>query len=173
MEKQTMFGFRKQEGNAEFNTRYGARADLRTLTLVHRLRTESAIARRLRSATKQAANSYCAGAPQPPWRLRRLREIVADLRLGVKCLRAAVRDEKNALPFTSAMEWRKAAELFSISPQVSDRCWQEWERIMHLPRRFARPIGESAEASRHCLLFYDNHKIAKAVAKETPAAIAA
>jgi hypothetical protein len=130
-------------------------------------------ARRLRSATKQAANSYIAGAPQTLSRLRYLPEIVAGLKLGLKYRRAAVRDEKDGFPFTSAMEWRKAAELFSIIPQISDGCWHEWERITRLPRRLARPIGESVEVSRHCLLFYDSPKFTKTVAKEIPAATAA
>lgn len=176
MDKQSMFGFRKKERNAEFDARCTARADSQTLRHVRPLSTESGIhrkARRLRSATKQPANIYIAGAPQPLWRLRRLAEIVAGLKLGLKYRQAAVRDEKRGFPFTSAMEWRKAAELFSIIPQISDRCWQEWERIMHLPRRFARPIVESAEVSRHCLLFDATHKITKTVAKQVPAATAA
>ena len=58
---------------------------------------------------------------------------------------AADRDERKGFPYTAAMEWRKAAELFSPIPQVSDRCWQKWERIMDLPRHVANPIAESAE----------------------------
>ena len=130
-------------------------------------------ARRWRGATKQAANGHSAGTPQLLWWLRHLPEIVAGLKLGLKYRRDAVRDEKKALPFTSAMEWRKAAELFSAIPHLSDRCWQEWERIMHLPRRFALPIGESAEVSRYCLLSYDNRKITKSVPKEFHTATAA
>jgi hypothetical protein len=55
--------------------------------------------------------------------------------------RAAQRDENNGLPFTAAMEWRKAAELSSWITLLSNRYWREWERIMHLPRRLAEPIG--------------------------------
>jgi len=49
--------------------------------------------------------------------------------------RAARRDEDNNLPFTAAMEWRKAAELSSWISLVANSYWREWERIMHLPRR--------------------------------------
>ena len=55
------------------------------------------------------------------------------------CL-AAQRDEKNGLPFTAALEWRKAAELVGTIGPKADRCWIEWERIMHLPRHLAGPI---------------------------------
>ena len=46
--------------------------------------------------------------------------------------------EKNGSPFTAALEWRKAAEL--VDGPMADRCWIEWERIMHLPRHLASPI---------------------------------
>jgi len=58
------------------------------------------------------------------------------------CL-AAQQDEKNGFPFTAAMGWRKAAELFVPITSMSDRCWVEWERIMRLPRQLAGPIGAS------------------------------
>jgi hypothetical protein len=122
---------------------------------------------------KAAAISYGAKAAQALWRFRRLAEITAGLKLGVGYWRAAERDEKNGFPFTAAMEWRKAAELFSPIPHVSDRCWQEWERIMHLPRHFARPLVESAEVRPQYSLTYDSHKIAKAVVNGVPVALAA
>jgi hypothetical protein len=55
------------------------------------------------------------------------------------CL-AAQRDEKNGFPLTAALEWRKAAALLGPIGSIADRCWVEWERIMHLPRRLAGPI---------------------------------
>ena len=55
--------------------------------------------------------------------------------------RAAQRDEHHGLPCTAAMEWRRAAELFAPGTLVSEYCWGQWERIMHLPRRLAGPIG--------------------------------
>jgi hypothetical protein len=58
------------------------------------------------------------------------------------CL-TAQQDEKNGFPFTAAMGWRKAAELFVPITSMSDRCWVEWERIMRLPRQLAGPIGAS------------------------------
>lgn len=56
------------------------------------------------------------------------------------CL-AAQRHEKNRSPFAAALEWRKAAELVGSIGPIADRCWTEWERIMHLPRRLAGPIA--------------------------------
>jgi hypothetical protein len=95
---------------------------------------------------KAAAVSYGVKRAQPAWRFRHLPEIATCLKLAVGYWRAAERDEKNGFPFTAAMEWHKAAELFILIPKVSDRCWQQWERIVHLPRRFARPIVESVDA---------------------------
>jgi hypothetical protein len=80
--------------------------------------------------------------------------------------RAAERDEKNGYPFTAAMKWRKAAEMFSPITEVSDQCWQQWERITHLPRRFASPIVDSAEVRSYDSLTCDGHEITKAVVNE-------
>ncbi len=54
---------------------------------------------------------------------------------------AASRDEKNGYRLTAAFEWRKAAELLAIFPSAADHCWQQWERIMNLPRRLADPAS--------------------------------
>jgi hypothetical protein len=56
---------------------------------------------------------------------------------------AAQRDERNRFSYTAAMEWRNAAELFQPNKIAADYCWQQWERIMRLPRRLAGPLGES------------------------------
>lgn len=56
------------------------------------------------------------------------------------CL-AAQRHEKNGSPFVAALHWRKVAELVGPIGSMADRCWIEWERIMHLPRRLAGPIA--------------------------------
>jgi len=56
------------------------------------------------------------------------------------CL-AAQRHEKNGSPFAAALQWRRAAELVGPIGSIADRCWIEWERIMHLPRRLAGPIA--------------------------------
>ena len=56
---------------------------------------------------------------------------------------AAQQDEKNGFPFTAAMGWRKAAELFVLITSMFDLCWVEWERIMRLPRQLAGPISAS------------------------------
>jgi hypothetical protein len=54
---------------------------------------------------------------------------------------AAQRDEKKGFSLTAAMEWREAADLFAPITPLAERCWREWERIMHLPRCLAEPIG--------------------------------
>lgn len=58
---------------------------------------------------------------------------------------AAVRDERNGFPYTAAMEWRQAADLFAPSTRVAEYFWRQWERIMHLPPRLAGPIGISCQ----------------------------
>ena len=55
---------------------------------------------------------------------------------------AAKHDEDSGFPYTAAMEWRNAAELFSLQV-LGEYCWRQWERIMHLPRRLAEPIDIS------------------------------
>jgi hypothetical protein len=73
---------------------------------------------------------------------RQLFAVAAGWKLALGYYRAAQRDEKNGFPFTAAMEWRQAAELFRFVPMARQCCWGEWERIMHLPRRLAAPILE-------------------------------
>ena len=60
---------------------------------------------------------------------------------------AAELDERNGFPYTAAMEWRKAAELFAPETRVAEYSWRQWERIMGLPRRLAGPIGFSPAIS--------------------------
>jgi len=60
---------------------------------------------------------------------------------------AAQRDERNGFPYTAAMEWRKAAELFPSKTRAAEYSWRKWERIMLLPRRLAGPVGNSQQAS--------------------------
>ena len=55
--------------------------------------------------------------------------------------RTASRNEHNGFPYVAALNWRHAAELFAPNTLASDYCWRQWERIMHLPRRLAGPIG--------------------------------
>jgi hypothetical protein len=124
--------------------------------------------RGLKVTMKAAAIRRRGKTTQPVRRFRRVLASAAGLKLGVEYWRAAERDEKSGLPYTAAMEWHKAAELFSAIPQVSNRCWQEWERIMHLPRRFVRPIVNSAEVSPQYLLSRDSHKITKPVVTRFP-----
>jgi hypothetical protein len=47
---------------------------------------------------------------------------------------AARFEEQQGFPFTAAMQWREAAELFADHTDLAERCWREWERIMGLPR---------------------------------------
>ena len=61
--------------------------------------------------------------------------------LALRYSRAAQRDENNGFTFTAAMEWREAAEWSSCITLLANRYWREWERVMHLPRRLAEPIG--------------------------------
>ncbi len=66
---------------------------------------------------------------------------IAALLYAIQYCRAAQRDEKNSFPFTAAMEWHKAALLFApMAPSLADRCWQEWERIVKIPRSLAGPL---------------------------------
>jgi hypothetical protein len=66
--------------------------------------------------------------------------------------RAAEEDEKNGFPFTAALEWQEAAECFDWIALLSNRCWGQWERIMHLPRQLSKPIGESEEFVPQCVM---------------------
>ena len=73
--------------------------------------------------------------------------------LALRYRRAAQLDESHGLPFAAAMNWRKAAELSSWIALLADFYWRQWERVMHLPRRLAGPIGLAPttpqNASRH------------------------
>jgi len=53
---------------------------------------------------------------------------------------AAERDERKGFPCTAAMKWRKAAELFAWNTRAAEFSWQQWERLMRLPRQLAGPI---------------------------------
>jgi len=82
--------------------------------------------------------------------------------------RAAQRDERNGFPYTAAMEWRYASELFESGSLAADYCWGQWERIMHLPRQLAVPVS----SSRHGIIPL-NLTSARLVVKEIPLATAA
>ena len=71
---------------------------------------------------------------------KRLFAVAFGWRRALSYYHAAQLDEKEGFPFTAAMEWRMAAELFNFVPIARQRCWGEWERIMHLPQRLATPI---------------------------------
>ena len=60
---------------------------------------------------------------------------------------AAHKDDRNGFPNTAAMEWHKAAELFAANTLAAEYCWRQWERVMHLPRRLAGPLGVSQAAA--------------------------
>lgn len=78
---------------------------------------------------------------------RRAIEGAAGLTHAMKYCRAAQNEEKNGFAFTASVEWQKAAELLSPVPFLADRCWQQWERIMRLPRRLAAPISDTQTPS--------------------------
>jgi hypothetical protein len=68
---------------------------------------------------------------------------LGNLALFVKALqyvRTAQEDERNRFPYAAAMGWRHAAKLFGTNTPAADYCWQQWERIMQLPRRLAGPF---------------------------------
>ena len=68
---------------------------------------------------------------------------LANLAVFVKAVhyaRTAQEDERNRFPYTAAMEWNHAADLFGTTTSAADYCWRQWERIMHLPRRLAGPL---------------------------------
>ena len=74
---------------------------------------------------------------------RQIVEGAAGLTNAIKYCRAAQKEEKNGFAYTAAVEWQKAAEFLSPFPSLADRCWQQWERIMRLPRRLAGPISDA------------------------------
>lgn len=93
----------------------------------------------------ETAIKFERGTAGQRWRLRHLLTVAAASTTGIAYCLAAQEDEKNGFPLTAAMEWRKAAELFTPISLLSDRCWHHWERLMHLPRRLAEPITDCNE----------------------------
>jgi hypothetical protein len=69
--------------------------------------------------------------------------LISGPMIGIAYCHAAQRDERDGYANTAALEWRRAAELMTPIPTAADRCWLQWERIMHLPRRLAGPICAS------------------------------
>ena len=69
---------------------------------------------------------------------------IAALRKAIHYVCAAHLDESNDFPYTAALEWRKAAELFGSNTPAAEYCWRQWERIMQLPRCLAGPISDSS-----------------------------
>jgi hypothetical protein len=61
---------------------------------------------------------------------------------------AAERDERKCLPYTAAIQWRKAAELFPPDTRAAEYFWRQWERVMQLPRRLAGPIEDPPSPAR-------------------------
>jgi hypothetical protein len=57
----------------------------------------------------------------------------------------ARREERNGFPYTAALKWRDAAELFAPDTRDVEYCWREWERIMQLPRRLSGPAYADPE----------------------------
>ena len=69
----------------------------------------------------------------------------------------AQEDERNRFPYTAALEWSHAAELFGTTTPAADYCWRQWERIMQLPRRLAGPIELKAPAAVPAVRVDRNH----------------
>jgi hypothetical protein len=67
--------------------------------------------------------------------------------IGIAYCHAAQHDERHGYAITAALEWRRAAELMAPIPTAADRCWLQWERIMHLPRRLAGPIASTSDVT--------------------------
>ncbi len=78
---------------------------------------------------------------------RQILEGAGGLTHAIQYCRAAQKEEKNGFAYTAAVEWQKAAELLSPFPSLADHCWQEWERIMRLPRGLASPICDAPSTS--------------------------
>jgi len=97
---------------------------------------------------------------------KRLFAVAFGWRRALSYYHAAQLDEKEGFPFTAAMEWRMAAELFSFVPIARQRCWGEWERITHLPRRFANPIVEDDAIVRQDAAAATGNTVSTAVAKD-------
>jgi len=119
---------------------------------------------------KTAAVSFESNAAGP---FRSLCATMVDSMRGLGYWRAAEKDEKNGFPFTAALEWQEAAECFGWISLVSNRCWEEWERIMHLPRQLSTPIGESEVVLQLAVAALDAGAMANAAESLVPFAAAA
>jgi hypothetical protein len=95
-------------------------------------------------------------------------EVAVVLAKALHYSRATERDERNGFPYTAAMEWRHAAELFESGNLAVDYCWRQWERIMPLPRQLAVPVS----SPQHVLVPL-NPTSARSVMREIPWATAA
>jgi len=96
---------------------------------------------------------------------RQIVEGAAGLTNAIKYCRAAQKEEKNGFAYTAAVEWQKAAEFLSPFPSLADRCWQEWERIMRLPRRLAGPISDAPAPGSAQFRAADNSDIEQVLAR--------
>ena len=89
-----------------------------------------------------AVMSFDKNVAAPVGPFRRLIATAADSLHGLGYWFAAEKDEKDGFPLTAAWEWQRAAECLSWTSTLADRCWRQWERIVHLPRQLSAPIGE-------------------------------
>src|SRR6266496_2698725 len=96
---------------------------------------------------------------------RQIVEGAAGLTHAIKYCRAAQKEEKNGFAYTAAVEWQKAAEFLSPFPSLADRCWQQWERIMRLPRRLAGPISDAPAPGSAQFRAADNSDIEQVLAR--------
>ena len=121
----------------------------------------------------KTAGKFEQHSAKPTWKFRRMLAVATGSTLAIGYCLAAQQDKKNGFPLTAAMEWRKAAELFAPISLVSNRCWHEWERIMHLPRHLAVPIGDSREIVLQYPSAPNICAVSHAIVNELPLAVAA
>src|SRR5512146_782958 len=74
--------------------------------------------------------------------------VTVMLTAAARYCRAAGRDEHRGFAYAAAFEWRKAAEILAPMPALADQCWQQWERLMRLPRSLAVPFGAAERQIR-------------------------
>ncbi len=89
------------------------------------------------------------------WKVRRMLAFAGTAHVALRYCLAAQRDEKNGFPFTAAMEWHKAADLFFPIGPLADLCWRKWESIVKLPRYLAAPITDRVQCDARTSRPYD------------------
>jgi len=118
---------------------------------------------------KPAVKFASGGEGSPAGKVRRLLALAGTAPLAIRYCLAAQRDEQNGFPFTAAMEWQKAADLFVPIAPFADLCWREWERIVRLPRQMAGPISDQLQSERRI----SQHSVPNPAGNELPLLLSA